>query len=59
MQALILEWLTRMSIRMAPLVGSHDLQLGLRYFSQAKMVIDNNTNQLGRHNLYVSFFFPL
>ena len=56
MQALILKQLTRKSTRMARLVDS---QLGLRYFSQAKMVIDKNTNRLGRHNFYVSFFFAL
>ena len=59
MQALVLKRLTRMSTRTARLVGSHDSQLGLRYSSQAKMVIDKNTNRLGRHNFYVSFFFAL
>ena len=48
-----------MSTRMARHVGLHDSQLGLRYFSQAKMVIDKNTNRLGRHNFYASFFFAL
>ena len=55
MQALILKRLTRTARH----VGSHDSQLGLRYSSQAKMVIDKNTNRLGRHNFYVSFFFAL
>ena len=59
MQALVLKRLTRMSTRTARLVGSHDSQLGLRYSSQAKMVIDKNTNRLGRHNFYVSFSFAL
>ena len=58
MQALILKWLTRMSTRMARYVGSHDSKLGLRYSSQAKIVIDKNTKRLGRHNFY-SFFFAL
>ena len=54
----LLKRLTRMSTRMARHVGSHDSQLGLRYFSQAKMVIDKNRNRLGRH-FYASFFFAL
>ena len=61
MQALILKRLTRtstrMSTRMAHHVGFHDSQLGLRYSSQAKMVIDKNTNRLGRQ--FFSFFFAL
>ena len=59
MQALILKRLTCMSTHTARHVGSHDSQLGLPYSSQAKMVIVKNTNRLGRHNFYVSFFFAL
>ena len=55
MQALLLKRLTRTARH----VGSHDSRLWLRYSSQAKMVIDKNTNRLGRHNFYVSFFFAL
>ena len=43
MQALILKQLTLMSTRMACYGSSHDSQLGFRYSSQAKIVIEYKT----------------